>query len=185
MISVTVALPEERVPDFYQVLAALLGSHAGQTSEDSADWTPGLAQTALARLLDPEKDLLHRIVDARGRRVPLTELSRDLGLPQAAAVEQDFSALAKFCVEQPQQGGKRLLLPVIAGGSGDAAWYWMSPRNCVIFQGGFMPPEPPAQPEAESDPPSSRARSGRVASRQRHTQPSRPSPSSGRRAARQ
>src|SRR5947208_393706 len=61
--------------------------------------------------------------DARAR-VPLSELSRDFGLPGATSPEQDFPDLAAFC-KGGDPAAPRPAMPVVAGGSGGDGWYWM------------------------------------------------------------
>lgn len=84
------------------------------------DWTPSLAEQAVEEMSDLEKRLLFRVADARGR-VPMSELTRDFGLPGETAPEQDFPTLTAFCAG----GEDRPAMPVAVGGSGSDGWYWM------------------------------------------------------------
>lgn len=95
------------------------------------EWNGEHAANAIEALGDFETRLLWRIADARGARVPLSELVRDLGLPGDAALERDFSGLSRYCVAA---GEPRPPLPVIAGGPDDGPWYWMDPFLATIFR---------------------------------------------------
>jgi hypothetical protein len=99
----------------------------------SVPWTPALATLAVEHVGDFEGQLLWRVADARGARVPLSELRRDLGLPAEAALDRDFPAVSAYCASG---GGSTALpaLPVISGGTGDEAWYWMDPFEGIIFR---------------------------------------------------
>lgn len=65
--------------------------------------------------------------------MPLNELSAAFGLPASPAIEQDFPSLSKFCAE-PQQSGENRINPIVSGGSGDSAWYWMSVEDANAFR---------------------------------------------------
>lgn len=95
------------------------------------EWDGEHAAHAIETLGDFETRLLWRIADARGARVPLSELVRDLGLPGDAALERDFPSLSRYCAADVKS---RPPLPVIAGGPDDGPWYWMDPFLAVIFR---------------------------------------------------
>jgi hypothetical protein len=94
----------------------------------AVQWSRELVAESLDQLDDNELDLLWRIAEARGRRVPVAELARDLGLPAATALDQDFPGLQRFC-----GGDRRPALPVVAGGTDDKGWYWLHPDHAHAF----------------------------------------------------
>jgi hypothetical protein len=96
-------------------------------------WTKPLAVKAIERATEQELALLYRLAAARGRRVPLNELSAAFGLPASPAIEQDFPALSKFCAA-PRPSGANRVIPIASGGSGDSAWYWMSVDDANAFR---------------------------------------------------
>jgi hypothetical protein len=82
-----------------------------------------------------EERLLLRLAEARGQRVALGELARDFALPKSVAIEHDFPALTAYCAERPAERP----LPIIAGGSGDDAWYRMPLWLGVWFESALIP----------------------------------------------
>jgi hypothetical protein len=100
-------------------------------------WTPDLAVQALEDMSEQERGLLLRIAEARGVRVPLKALARDLGLPPVAALDQDFPQLTAFCAKCGAPAR-----PVTCGGTADDAWYWMHPIQATQFQRALTPPAP-------------------------------------------
>ena len=97
-------------------------------------WDPDHAAAAVRAIGDAETRLLWRIADARGARVPLGELARDLGLPGTAALDRDFPGMSRYC---GAEGESRPPLPVLAGGADDGAWYWMDPALGAVFRGAL------------------------------------------------
>jgi hypothetical protein len=91
-----------------------------------------------AGLTPLEERLLRRLAESRGQRVSMKELARDLGLPAAPSLEQDFPQLTAFCAGSPAERP----FPVVSGGSGDAAWYWMSVVDAAAFAFAFEPGTP-------------------------------------------
>jgi hypothetical protein len=81
----------------------------------------------------PERTLLRRIAEARGRRVPISELVSSYGLPPVPSLEQDFPGLTYFLAEQKQKG-KEMEAPLIASGSDEKGWYWMPPHLTGVFR---------------------------------------------------
>lgn len=112
----------------------------------SVQWDEEHAAEAVKPLGDSEVRLLWRIADARGARVPLSELVRDYGLPAGAAAEHDFPGLARYSAGDAES---RPSLPVIAGGTGDEAWYWMDPAVGVLFRKALEDKVFPTKAEAK------------------------------------
>src|SRR3712207_878863 len=107
MVDVRVTVPEDRLAQLYAKLAAWL-SEDEEVSSPAEPWTDEAAREALRRAREPERDLLRRLIAARSVRVPLSELSRDLGLPSVASPEQDFPGITAFCASEE---GKRHAMP--------------------------------------------------------------------------
>ena len=96
-------------------------------------WDKALAKKAIEGAGSHERDLLRRLAEARGQRVPLSELAGSFGLPESASVEQDFSGLSAFC-----KPGAGVTLPVVASATdSEHAWYWMSPWDSAAFVDAF------------------------------------------------
>jgi hypothetical protein len=142
MVEVRVVVPKDRVAELYTFAAQLTLPPATEstTPDPGSPWTDEDLGGLSAVLLDEERELLLRVAEARGRRVPLSRLSSDLGLPTEACLEQDFPGLTAFC-----RGATPVrAVPVLAGGSGDTAWYWMDPRTSRRFLGLTLSGQPPA-----------------------------------------
>jgi len=130
MRDVTVSVPDDRVGELYEAVAALNEpSEEPAPSRPSTRWDRELATNAVDSMRDHEKMLLWRIADARGQRVPVSQLARDLGLPEATAPEQDFSRLTAFCAEPTHPR-----MPVVTGGADADGWYWMSTDDARVFR---------------------------------------------------
>jgi hypothetical protein len=97
-------------------------------------WTVSVAKQALLGSLDGEKALVLRVAEARGQRVPMSELGLAFSLPSAPALEQDFPGLTKFCSAPTKPGEPAPAMPVLSGGSGADGWYWMSPDDANAFR---------------------------------------------------
>lgn len=132
MVEVYVVVPADRVAELYAAAAELAKPRDAYQAPPAPPERPW-PDEALARLnqtmLDEERDLLLRIAEARGRRVPLSRLADDLGLPAEACVEQDFPALTALCADPAAPRA----MPVVAGGSSETAWYWMAPVTSRRF----------------------------------------------------
>lgn len=124
---------------FAAVGEVLAPPEQGKTSSGATKkWDKKLAGEAIASDLAPlERRLLRRLVEARGQRVAIRELARDLGLPAAPSAEHDFPRLTAFCAEKPAERP----FPIASGGSGEAQWYWMSVADAAAFSFAFDPIE--------------------------------------------
>lgn len=93
------------------------------------EWRDAL-ESALDQMSQHEQALLLRIAEARGRRVPLSELSESIGLPATPSLEHDFPGLSRFVAAD--NGG--LAMPVVSVGTDDKGWYWMSAEDSQAFR---------------------------------------------------
>jgi hypothetical protein len=105
------------------------------TAEQVPDWE-SLAGGAIEKMQTPERVLVRRVAEARGRRVSLKELAASFGLPSAPSPEQDFPGLSEFVSARSEQGEK-LPMPIVASPSGVEGWYWMSPPTSGAFRRAF------------------------------------------------
>jgi hypothetical protein len=151
-VTITLMVPEERLDAVYAAAAGSIepAKSAAQTAE-TADWYE-LAPRARRATMGIERGLLRRLAYARGQRVPVAELVRDFGLPSQGSLEQDFPRLKAFCAEDP--ANRRF--PVVAGGDGSAAWYWMAVVDAAGWENAFSRAEANTDPGPEA--PSPRAR---------------------------
>lgn len=135
--TISVDVPDDRVGDLYAVVAKLHEPAEDQpAAAPGAAWDENHAKRALEPLGNFESQLLWRVADARGVRVPIKEIARDFGLPAEAALDRDFPGLSAYCAssEPPQP---RPALPVVTGGTGgtgEEAWYWMDPIDGGILR---------------------------------------------------
>lgn len=123
MVELRVLVPEEHVSAVYRFLGELLAP-----TESTIDppppgvaWTKELAREALRSIAsEAEYRLLRRLAEARGQRVPMSELASAFGLPNDASVERDFAELSLWCAKASHPA-----MPVVTGGEGAEGWYWM------------------------------------------------------------
>ena len=128
-----VSVPDDRLDGLYEAVAKLNKPAEDQQPPPTAPaWDLDWAEKAVAAMGDSEKLRLWRVADARAR-VPLSELSRDFGLPGATSPEQDFPDLAAFC-KGGDPAAPRPAMPVVAGGSGGDVWYWMELGTAQFFR---------------------------------------------------
>jgi hypothetical protein len=124
-------------------------------ADTSKAWNRELAGTAIKTLGQFERTLLGRLADARGQRVPVSELSAAFGLPAAPSLAQDFPALTGFCIgkcDARAEGDERPEMPVAQCGDNDKAWYWMSPADANAFRGAFKDQQAQEEQEEEQQP---------------------------------
>jgi hypothetical protein len=97
------------------------------------------AGDALASLPPHEWTLLVRIAEANGQRVPISELSKTMGLPSAPALDRDFAGLKSF-IAREREDDRLLTMPVLSEGSDEKGWYWMSAEDGYHFQNALSTP---------------------------------------------
>jgi hypothetical protein len=122
----------ERPAGLRRVLSKLFTHRSKEIPKNP--WTVPVARQALSGLLDGEKALVLRMAEARGLRVPMSELGLAFGLPPTPALDQDFPGLTKFCSAPTKPGEPAPAMPVLSGGSGGDGWYWMSPDDANVFR---------------------------------------------------
>jgi hypothetical protein len=130
----TLTLPIRIAAAVSAAVRDVLDADPPQAQPGAASPWPTLAPEAVVGLTPLETRLLQRLAEARGQRVPLAELSRDFGLPAAPALDQDFPRLTAFCAASPRERP----FPIVAGGSGESAWYWMPFPHAIAFVGAFQ-----------------------------------------------
>jgi hypothetical protein len=137
-VKLSLEVPVEVAGAVFAAVAEALSPEDGKDkgSTPTGGWDQTLATQAIAAFTPFERRLLRRLVDARGQRVPFAELSADLGLPAAPSTDEDFPQLTAFCAEEPTKRP----FPIVSGGSGDTAWYWMSVVDAAAFAFAFDPP---------------------------------------------
>jgi hypothetical protein len=105
----------------------------------SPDWQK-LIVAAQGDLGPYERSLLRRLTEARGRRVPMSELAAALGLPPEPCLDQDFPGLSKFVAANSKDG---IEMPVEQGGEKTNAWYWIERREALAIEAGLQEIETP------------------------------------------
>jgi hypothetical protein len=126
-------------PAEHEVDERALPTHSDQTEEARnktpihPDWWKQ-AEPAIEKMGNFERSLLLRIAEARGQRVPMSELVTALSLPSKPDLAHDFPTLTNFC-SQPGSGAPGgYEMPVVTGGSdADDSYYWMSLDDSVAF----------------------------------------------------
>lgn len=124
-------VPDDREAEVLAAVAQVLAAPpapAPAAPLPALEWTEELAAEAVKTMRPAEKHLLFRVADARERRVAAAELSRDLGLPASVDTDRDFPALTAYCAAH------RCAVPVVSGGDGGDAWYWMDATSGRMFR---------------------------------------------------
>lgn len=132
MARVELDVPDDREADVLAAVAQELASTPTPPPDlAKLTWTKQLAEEVVGRMRPAERMLVFRLAEARQRRVPVSELTRDFGLAPGAALSQDFPALTVYCAE------RNAALPITTGGHASDAWYWMSAAAALCLRGAL------------------------------------------------
>lgn len=146
MVTISLVVPEDKLADVYAAVAKAIEA---EEEDSGGDQTPAplWKKTEWCAVLQNahalEEQLLRRLADARGRRMPMSELAHDLGLPADADVMRDFPALSARSGEHPS--------PVVTGGESEGGWYWTSPENAAMLRSAFEQPERKEAPSGSGE----------------------------------
>jgi hypothetical protein len=133
-VTLTLEIPDERQAAVLTAVAAALAPVEETAHPSAAGAWNDLARQAIAAIKGPaELRLLRRVAEAEGQRVPMSELSRDLGLPAAPSLEHDFQELRAFCVADPASRP----FPVLTDGDDADGWYRMAWPDANAFVWAF------------------------------------------------
>lgn len=146
---VTVAVPEERVPEFYVWFAHFLASESGggppwggrgrggrgfgpPPRRDVDPWTADDAEQAAwlyGKLAPPARELLDLLVDAPGKRFSGNELAAELGLEKGAhGVAGILAWPGRYCRKLGRE------LPIATAGRDDGGTdYYVVPDVATLF----------------------------------------------------
>jgi hypothetical protein len=152
---ITVAVPEERVPEFYAWFAAFLGSEPGSPPAFGGRGRPGPrgrhhhaearpwsaddtepAAWLYGRLAPPARQLFDLLADSPGTRIAGEELAKRLGL------EKGSHGVAGI-LAWPGRYARRLgrTLPISTDGRADGGTdYYMEPDVAELFEGARSGP---------------------------------------------
>ena len=128
-------MPDEYAPAVSRVLAELFVPAEPVPAEQAVvKWTEDLALEAIKGIVSrAEYYLVWRMAEARGQRVPMSELAASLGLPGTPDTAQDFAGLSAWCSAR----SGRPAVPVSSGGAGADGWYWMPIEAADRFLSAF------------------------------------------------
>ena len=134
MVELHLRVSDEHAAAVYGLLAELTGPDEPPAPAPSVLWTEALALAAIEHIVSAaEYELVRRMAEARGQRVPMSELSSAMGLPTVPDTSQDFAGLLAWCSADPD----RPALPVSSGGGDSDGWYWMPIEACDRFLSAF------------------------------------------------
>jgi hypothetical protein len=145
---VTVAVPEERVPEFYSWFAAFLaaepgtgpplggrrrrGAHGSRHHGESSAWSAQDADQAAwlyARLAPPARELFDLLIDAPGKRYGGEELARSLKVQKGA---HGIAGILAWPGRYSRHLGRTL--PIATEGRVDGGTdYYMEPDVAALF----------------------------------------------------
>lgn len=133
-ITITLEIPEEKQAAVLAAVTAVLAPDEETAPAPVAGAWNDLAEIAVAAIKGPaELRLLQRVAEAEGQRVPMSELSRDLGLPAAPSPEHDFPELEAFCAGDAASRP----FPVLTDGDNGEGWYSMAWVDANAFVWAF------------------------------------------------
>lgn len=143
----TVAVPEERVPEFYAWFARFLASEPGgpfgapgsrgrgrgwRWEGERRSWTAGDGEEAAwvyGRLSDPARALFDMLIDAPGQRVAGNEVARRLGLDKGA---HGVAGILAWPGRWSAKLGRAFPIETVARDDGGTD-YTMSPETAAVF----------------------------------------------------
>jgi hypothetical protein len=146
---VTVAVPEERVPEFYAWFAQFLASEPGtpppfagrgrrgrrgirRHDEDALPWSADDAETAAwlyRKLAPPARELFDLLSDSPGARVGGEQVARQLGLDKGA---HGVAGILAWPGRYSRHLGREL--PIATEGRADGGTdYYMEPETAALF----------------------------------------------------
>jgi hypothetical protein len=147
---VTVAVPEERVPEFYAWFAQFLASEPGapppfssrgrrgrrgirRHDDDALPWSADDAETAawLYRKLAPQaRELFDLLADSPGARVGGEQVARQLGLDKGA---HGVAGILAWPGRYSRHLGR--VMPIATEGRADGGTdYYMDPETAALFE---------------------------------------------------
>ena len=146
---VTVAVPEERVPEFYAWFAAFLTSEPGAPPEfggrgrrgrrgphrhgDAQPWTPDDAEQAAwlyRKLARPARELVDLLADQPGARIGGEQVARQLGLDKGS---HGVAGILAWPGRYSRHLGR--VLPIATEGRADGGTdYYMDPATAELFR---------------------------------------------------
>jgi hypothetical protein len=147
---VTVAVPEERVPEFYAWFAQFLASEPGtpppfggrgrrgrrgirRHDDEALPWSPDDAETAAwlyRKLAPPARELFDLLADSPGARVAGEQVARQLGLDKGA---HGVAGILAWPGRYSRHLGR--VLPIATEGRADGGTdYYMDPETAALFK---------------------------------------------------
>jgi hypothetical protein len=147
---VTVAVPEERVPEFYAWFAQFLASEPGtppsfggrgrrgrrgirRHDDDALPWSPDDAETAAwlyRKLAPPARELFDLLADSPGARVGGEQVARQLGLDKGS---HGVAGILAWPGRYSRHLGR--VLPIATEGRADGGTdYYMDPDTAALFK---------------------------------------------------
>ena len=151
--AVTVAVPEQRVPEFYAWFAAFLAAEpgtpppfAGRGSRhaDVRAWSAADADQAAwlySKLAPPARELFDLLADRPGERFGGEDIAKHLGLEKGAhGVAGILAWPGRYC----RHLGR--VLPIATDGRADGGTdYYMEPDTAALFATARAQPRPPSR----------------------------------------
>jgi hypothetical protein len=146
---VTVAVPEERVPEFYAWFASFLASEPGtpppfggrgrrgrrglRRHEGALPWSADDAETAAwlyRKLAPPARDLFDLLADSPGARVGGEQVARQLGLDKGS---HGVAGVLAWPGRYSRHLGR--VMPIATEGRADGGTdYYMDPETATLFR---------------------------------------------------
>ena len=155
---ITVAVPEERVPEFYAWFADFLTAESGTAQSsgrrhgrrgrrhrsDASTWSADDADQAAwlyHKLAPPARELFDLLLDAPGQRFGGEMIARRLGLEKGS---HGVAGILAWPGRYSRHLGR--VLPIATEGRADGGTdYYINSDTAAIFAAARQPPDPPRQ----------------------------------------
>lgn len=146
MPDITVPVPEDRVPEFYQFFGAWLagspsatvapvGQHAGASGDDLSPWGStdedlGLAQVVWGKLSERARAMFSLLMESPGEKISGEDIAETLDIPNG---KYGVAGVLAWPGRHSYAVGRWLPIYYEDGPVGASANYWMEPEVADLF----------------------------------------------------
>ena len=139
MVDVTIKIPEDRVPAFYEMVGRWLTGTAGTASAATSEGAEStlepwgrddveLARSVWAKLTEPAKRMFEVLISEPGRHVSAEELANDAVLDDRFVLAGTLAWPGRYCYAV----GRKVAIEWSS--QSDGSKYWMEPVTADVFR---------------------------------------------------
>jgi hypothetical protein len=145
MPDITVPVPDDRVPEFYQFFGAWLAGRPAQPMTEvhqvgnpavealpwgQSDQDPALAEVVWGKLSKPAKDMFNVLLNNPGEKFSGEWLAENLGIEKG---KYGVAGLLAWPGRHCYAVGRKLPVRYVDGVVGESADYWIEPDVAALF----------------------------------------------------